>query len=565
MPPGIGVSNNLLSCFMISSQRLTHGKPMCSGHRAKGIIGINQKGYTSVLFLALFASVALALFSLYDGGVVSSERIRLQNTADNVVYSTTNMVTRDMNVIAITNRGMIANQVAVGQVVALSSWSNMLHEFSGNLETLGDWVQWIPYIGKLIEQFTEIVHRATTQLRNAIKTLGSGFIFAEDKLIKALSALQRINHRVTIGAAASVFTDVQKKNDSDTEVSALVSAYNISRFISAYDDSSKTYKRSHIKRDKNTAQRHVEFSNMVNDSRDRMTANRSYKVFGRFWIPRGCDITWSRIWDQKHGGTDFTLTKEKRGFQWSWTSLDSYGFWWRYKKLSLSGCRKKRQNEFLPLGWGAAHALDKKLNRDRFDYEHHPNRSKEQKVFANGQWNLLNYNQNQNLGSWGHAWKNNRSTPRVKYPTWHQGESRGDIYNNLRRVSGLQNFIDLRKNEKTNYGPEFSILLTKRESKFSTQKTIDTRNNAIRRSSRLTIEEEGGVPDDKLYSVASAQSYFSRPDELKGRGSKPWMIKWGRRDKLKEYANLYNPFWQTRLKKNDTNIVQVLVAAGVIK
>ncbi|GIU04067.1 hypothetical protein TUM4261_03240 [Shewanella sp. c952] len=144
----------------------------------------SQKGYASVLFLAffgflwlslaflaVFAAVALALFSLYDTGIVASERIRMQNTADNVAYSTTTMVTRDMNIIAITNRAMVANQVAIGQMVALASWANMVQEFAGNLETLGYFAQVIPYVGKLIEQITEVVYKATTQLKMLFKNL----------------------------------------------------------------------------------------------------------------------------------------------------------------------------------------------------------------------------------------------------------------------------------------------------------------------------------------------------------------------------------------------------------
>lgn len=74
-----------------------------------------QAGYASVLFLAIFAAIGLAVFSLYDSGVVATERVRLQNTADNVAYSTATMITRDMNVIAITNRAMVANQKKRGQ------------------------------------------------------------------------------------------------------------------------------------------------------------------------------------------------------------------------------------------------------------------------------------------------------------------------------------------------------------------------------------------------------------------------------------------------------------------
>ncbi|MGZ9899921.1 pilus assembly protein TadG-related protein [Shewanella gaetbuli] len=127
-----------------------------------------NKGYVSVVFIALFAALALAIFSLYDAGIVASERIRMQNTADNVAYSTTNMITRDMNIIAITNRAMVANQVAIGQVLALASWANMVQEFAGNLETLGDFARLIPVVGPFIERFTEIIYQASTKLKNTL-------------------------------------------------------------------------------------------------------------------------------------------------------------------------------------------------------------------------------------------------------------------------------------------------------------------------------------------------------------------------------------------------------------
>lgn len=70
------------------------------------------------------ATVSQAVYSLYDTSWVASERLRLQNTAENTTYSADNMLARDMQMMAITNRGMIANQVMVGQAVALTSWNN---------------------------------------------------------------------------------------------------------------------------------------------------------------------------------------------------------------------------------------------------------------------------------------------------------------------------------------------------------------------------------------------------------------------------------------------------------
>ena len=109
----------------------------------------------------------------------------------------------------------------------------------------------------------------------------------------------------------------------------------------------------------------------------------------------------------------------------------------------------------------------------------------------------------------------------------------------------------------------FSVLLSKGEDKLRTQKTIDSTNASYNRTNQFSIEENGGIPGDKVYALASAQSYFSRPDEsLSGNSNKEWMITWGRKDGLKEYGNLYNPFWQTRLQKNNDNIIQLLLTLG---
>ncbi|QTE86621.1 TadE/TadG family type IV pilus assembly protein [Shewanella algae] len=521
-----------------------------------------QAGYASVLFLAIFAAIGLAVFSLYDSGVVATERVRLQNTADNVAYSTATMVTRDMNVIAITNRAIVANQIAIGQVVALASWTNMIHEFTGNLETIGDWIQWIPYVGPIIEKLTEVMHKGTTVLRNAIKTGSGPFIFAQDQLITLLAGLQRVNHEATLASGINLYDEAIKLNDPDVQASPLVNAYNFTKFIQAYRGSTRYFERRQIRNDSATAQRFAEFGNVVNDSRDRMMANRGYKVGPRIPVPIGCDgpIT-GRIWAEKYGGTDFTLTKKKRGYQWSWTSLDTFSFWLKYRRGTF--CHKTRTREFSPLGWGAAHALDQELRSDRYTYR--DRRGVAEKAFPqNGEWKAVNYNRNNNRQAWANAWRNNNAANGVYRPTWHQGESKGDIDYNLRKTEGLRTFLDFKADTKTDIGPEFTVLLKKDESKMPTRKTLDDRNTKADRSDKYKVEEKGGMPGQQLFALASAVPIFSRPDEVKSRSNKPWMIKWSRQDKLREFGNLYNPFWQTRLKKSDDDVIKVLIGLGVI-
>ncbi len=518
-----------------------------------------KNGYASVLFLAVFAAVALAIFSLYDTGIVASERIRMQNTADNVAYSTATMVTRDMNIIAITNRAMVANQVAIGQMVALASWANMVQEFAGNLETLGDFAQVIPYVGKLIEQITEIVYKATTQLKNIIQNFGNKFIFAEDKLIGLLYSMQAANHEMTLLSGKIIYDDIIAKNDSDVSANALSTVYNIQSFIKAYKGHTQYNKRDNIKNKKLTAQRFAEMANTVNDSRDKMMANRAYNV-----IPKITVVPWPvrlKYWGPKYGGTDYVMSKKNNKYVWSWTSLDTFSLWWSYRYPKKLFGWKTHTSELLPLGWGAAHALNKKLNTTQYNYD---SRKKVlESKFEQNNWNEINYNSGSKISAWGASYKNKNAADLVKYPTLLQGEKKGDIYNNIKNVDGIKQFIDLKSNDRTTDGPMFSVLLSKGEDKLRTQKTIDSTNASYNRTNQFSIEENGGIPGDKVYALASAQSYFSRPDEsLSGNSNKEWMITWGRKDGLKEYGNLYNPFWQTRLQKNNDNIIQLLLTLG---
>lgn len=514
-----------------------------------------QNGYASVLFLAVFAAVALAVFSLYDTGIVASERIRMQNTADNVAYSTTTMVTRDMNIIAITNRAMVANQVAIGQVVALASWANMVQEFAGNLETLGDFIQLVPYVGKLIEQVTNVVYQATTKLKNLIEKFGSRMILAEDNLIALLSKMQEANHEMTVTSGFIIYKDIIDKNDPDVSANALSTVYNINSFINAYKGLTEYNNREDIRSKKLTAQRFAEIANMVNDSRDRMMANRSYEVIPTLYVPPNF-----KYWGPKYGGTDYVMSKKNNKYVWNWTSIDTFSFW---QKISLPWPFDDKTSELIPLGWGAAHALNTDLKTNRYEYS--DRKGVTERVFQTNNWNGVNYNIGSNLESWGHAWKNNTAAQFVEVPTSHQGEKQGDDYNNIRKVKGLKKFIDLKSNDKTTDGPMFSVLLSKGEDKLRTQKTIDSTNAGYNRTDKFSIEEQGGIPSNKIYASASAQSYFSRPDEsLSGSRSKEWMIKWGRKDTLKEYGNLYNPFWQTRLQKNNDNIIQFLLTLGTL-
>lgn len=77
-----------------------------------------------MVFVLLFLGVvSLSLVFLYKAGKITSEKMQVQNAADAAAYSVSVIEARDLNFLAYTNRSMVANEVAIGQLVGMASWA----------------------------------------------------------------------------------------------------------------------------------------------------------------------------------------------------------------------------------------------------------------------------------------------------------------------------------------------------------------------------------------------------------------------------------------------------------
>jgi len=74
--------------------------------------------------LLFLAAVLMVLLSLFNKGQLIKNRVQLENAADATAYSQAKLSARSQNFTAYTNRAMIANEVSIGQFVALLSWAN---------------------------------------------------------------------------------------------------------------------------------------------------------------------------------------------------------------------------------------------------------------------------------------------------------------------------------------------------------------------------------------------------------------------------------------------------------
>ncbi len=82
-----------------------------------------MRGQASVLVVIVAAILVIAALLVYDSGRMVITRVHLQNAADSAAYSGAVELARAYNFAAYSNRAMVADQVAIAQMVGLTSWA----------------------------------------------------------------------------------------------------------------------------------------------------------------------------------------------------------------------------------------------------------------------------------------------------------------------------------------------------------------------------------------------------------------------------------------------------------
>jgi hypothetical protein len=122
------------------------------------------RGQASVFVIIVAAILVIAALLVYNSGRAVVTRIHLQNAADSAAYSGAVVMARAYNFAAYSNRAMVANQVAIAQMVGLASWSRYYclvyaDADCGDFKTFGTW-DTITAVTELFEGFnsaTDIV------------------------------------------------------------------------------------------------------------------------------------------------------------------------------------------------------------------------------------------------------------------------------------------------------------------------------------------------------------------------------------------------------------------------
>ncbi len=504
------------------------------GHKprpATNKLFVRQQGQVMPFTVLFLAALILAIWILYDSGQINIQKMQLQNTADDAAYSSSVLMARNFNYIAYTNRAMVANQVAIGQMVGLASWIDFEQRAAANrglsaaagidAETL--------QATRNLDQALENVVLSKARTNAAAANGAIGFMIAvNDAVVGGLSKAQLFFHTTALISALQISSDVSLANDPD------VQQFTVFDFGTDPNASAGLEALIGLKQEQRPVagvpsrerRRFNEFRNVVLTSRDHFTAERSY-----VW-----PIPFSRFnhWVHKFGGSELMEGVDRSGRnKWEWTAMDDASAW----DYSCGGGRCS-WNEVEAVGGGAAHALD---------------------VGAGNTYNYAAHSAQLRLWGAG-AWRNPTA---ARQAVADDGSNKvGTLHN-----GGLRPFYDLRSELPLDDGPSIVIMVTKGEKYLQTQAAWEQTKPGFQVSPLTNDQADGGLPNNQIAALAKAQIYFYRPYEDQDSPNPNWnrtsLPTWeGLRgliqDQKYEHGNLYNPFWQTHLV--DTNDAERSVA-----
>lgn len=272
-----------------------------------------QSGQALVLMLAFMASLIGVLAVVLGTGQLVNDKIRLLNASDAAALGAAQWQARSLNYQAYLNRAIVANEVAIAQLVSLRSWSAYIATGTHNVATASSFVPPLAAAMRALERGWAAVDRGIQAAAPAIEAGLSGWN------VDVLAAAQIVAHVqapiVAADLAARIVHDNEPRAVLDDATRAM-QARNGNAWLNHF---TQRYRRG--------GGDLARFAAVLMASRDGFTARRSADL-----LPQGSPVQVSR-----RGGTDLIG-------EYAWRGLDTLS-----AHIDLLLTRQE-----IPLGWGAA-------------------------------------------------------------------------------------------------------------------------------------------------------------------------------------------------------------------
>src|SRR5690606_21490444 len=151
---------------------------------------IRHEGQALPLVLVFLIVLCVGLLVTFNTGQVVARKVEVTNAADAAAYSIAVEQARARNLAAYLNRGRVANEVAIAQMVSLNSWLTMVHSSSFHFEKFMDVVSallsWVPGLNAVlaaIDRAMKVLNQALKAFRKTFIPGVNGAIFTLDQVL----------------------------------------------------------------------------------------------------------------------------------------------------------------------------------------------------------------------------------------------------------------------------------------------------------------------------------------------------------------------------------------------
>jgi hypothetical protein len=185
-----------------------------------------QQGQALLLILVLTAITALLGIAVLSNALLISEKMELQNTADAAAYSVSTAEARDLNFASYTNRAMVANEVAIGQVLSLMSWATMVEKTGPTLALYLSPLIAILHtppvtaVGQAVASFFRAFSRFGAKLGKGMAQITKPVAQALAFINLAYSTSQRAFNIATFALSVTILYDILDNNDIENYTNA---------------------------------------------------------------------------------------------------------------------------------------------------------------------------------------------------------------------------------------------------------------------------------------------------------------------------------------------------------
>ena len=295
-----------------------------------------QGGQVLPLALALLVIVAGFFYLMVNAGQTVTEKMRVTNAADAAAYSAAVVEARALNYDAYLNRAMVANQMAIAQMVSFASWIDYFAKASDNFGSYATDLNFFllpnPDVAVLDVAFAGSALVAAyfggstvQEYADYVIDYGAGpIITVHDVATQALALSQRlVQVNLTAGIRQSqVARQVVQAMDPKLDAEVVLVSHGFDNFTKNYAGDERS-----------------RFADVAMRSRDPFTRERNFTV-SSFDIPllrKNGEL-------KKRGGTDLIGLDEWRGVD----TLELHGQRFGCGKWGLSWCDDIKT----PIGWG---------------------------------------------------------------------------------------------------------------------------------------------------------------------------------------------------------------------